>query len=217
MSLNADIQILIEGVRSKVPPQVFVTLGAMFARLEADAVAKQVPKPGEQVPPIDLVSADGNRITLSALYGKQPLVLLFYRGRWCPFCDLTLRAFENFASQFDAAGITLAAISPQTLMETAATSDERNLSFELYSDPGNAAARAFGLDWQVQEGAERSLYQGFGSEVDKSNGDDEWRLPAPAAFVIDQSGLVRWSWADSNWTHRPEPQDVLRQALTNID
>ena len=209
MSLNADIQTMIEGVRAKAPPQVFQTLGTMFGRLESDGVAKGAPKPGDPAPAATLVAADGSRTELTALYGDKPLVLLFYRGRWCPFCDLTLRAYEKAAPEFAAAGVTLAAVSPQTLVETAQTSAERSLSYPLYSDPGNAASHAFGLDWQVEEGAERGLYQGFGSNVDQANGDDEWRLPAPAAFVIDTHGMIRWAWADSNWTHRPEPEEVL--------
>lgn len=212
MSLNADIQNLIAAVRPTVPPQVFQTLGNMLARLEADGVAGNVPRAGAKAPDVRFVGPEGKAVELAALYAQKPLVLLFYRGRWCPFCDLTLRAFEQLAPEFAAAGVGLMAVSPQPLFETEQTGTERQLSYVLYSDPGNAASHAFGLDWQVHEGTERALYHGFGSHVDQANGDDEWRLPAPAAFVIDTQGVVRWGWADSNWTRRPEPADVLAAA-----
>ena len=181
----------------------------MFARLEREGVGQHAPGVGDKAPVVELVGADGAAAPLASLHAERPLVLLFYRGRWCPFCDLTLRAYEKAAGDIASAGAALAAVSPQTLVETAATGAERNLSYPLFSDPGNAASRAFGLDWQVQPGAEQALYRGFGSHVDQANGDEEWRLPAPAAFVIDRAGIVRWAWTDSNWTLRPEPEAVL--------
>lgn len=216
MSLNSDIQTVVAKAREHAPPAAFETLGGMFARLADDGVGAGAPKPGDSAPDVTLVDAQGTETPLGSLYAQRPLVLLFYRGRWCPFCDLTLRAYEKAAPNFAAAGATLAAVSPQTVAETATTGEERCLSYRLFSDRGNAAARAFGLDWQVQEGKERALYQGFGSNVDQANGDDEWTLPSPAAFVIDRSGVVRWAWTDSNWTKRPEPEDVLAavRALT---
>ena len=209
MSLNAQIQDLVGKAREHAPPEVFQKLGAMFGRLQADGVGASAPKAGDRAPDVTLEPPDGPPVPLRKLLGDKPMVLMFYRGRWCPFCDLTLRAFEAALPQFEAAGATLAAVSPQTLAETKLTGSERNLSYPLYSDPRNAAARSFGLDWQVQEGAERGLYKGFNSHVDQANGDDEWRLPSPAVFVIDRDGVVRWSWTDSNWTRRAEPDDVL--------
>jgi peroxiredoxin len=209
MSLNSDIQHFVAKARDGAPAAVFAGLGAMIARLGLDGVGATAPKPGERSPAVSFRAVNGELTPLSSLYRERPLVLLFYRGRWCPFCDLTLKAFERAAPQFTAAGASLAAVSPQVLAETVATAAERGLSYPLFSDPGNAAARAFGLDWQVHQGAEMALYKGFGSNVDQANGDDEWRLPAPAAFVIDQTGTVRWAWVESDWTRRPEPDEVL--------
>ena len=134
--------------------------------------------------------------------------MIYYRGRCCPFCDLTLRAFDAQADAFKAAGARLVGVSPQTVAESIKTADERSLGFEVVSDPHNAAAQAFSLAWALTE-EERALYTALDSKLDVANGDDRWELPAPATFIIDQAGTVRWAWVDTNWTRRPEPVDVL--------
>lgn len=209
MSLNEDIQAVVKTAREHAPPGAFETLGGMFARLVGEGIGTGAPKAGDRSPDVQLVAADGEQVELNSLRTATPLVLIFYRGRWCPFCDLTLRAYDKALPDFAAAGATLAAVSPQTVLETTTTGETRGLGYKLFSDPGNAAARAFGLVWQVQDGQERGFYRAFGSHVDQANGDDSWELPAPAVFVIDRDGVVRWSSVDSNWTRRAEPEDVL--------
>jgi peroxiredoxin len=209
MSLNQDIQAVVAQAREHAPPEAFQTLGAMFARLEREGVGAGAPKPGDKAPDATVLDRDGATVRLAALHAERPLALIFYRGRWCPFCDLTLRAYDRAAPEFAAAGASLAAVSPQTVLESATTGEERGLSYPLFSDPANRAARAFGLAWQVQAGAEQALYTGFGARVTEANGDDSWELPAPAVFVVDRTGVVRWSSVDANWTRRAEPEDVL--------
>ncbi len=208
MTLNADIQARLAGAKAQMPPPVFAKLGAMFERLEGAHVGTGAPKVGEPAPDTRLTVEGGSEVRLASLHEDGLLVLIFYRGRWCPFCDLTLRAFDAEAEAFKVAGARLVGVSPQTTEESAKTADERSLNFEVLSDPHNAAAQAFGLAWALTE-EERQLYIAFDSKLDVANGDDRWQLPAPATFIIDQAGVVRWAWVDSNWTRRPEPTDVL--------
>lgn len=209
MSLNQEIQAVIAKAREHAPPGVFETLGGMFARLDTEGVGRGAPKPGEHAPDVSVLTVDGKPVQLATLYAERPIVLIFYRGRWCPFCDLTLRAYDRLLPDFTTAGVVVAAVSPQTVLETTTTGTERGLGYPLFSDPGNTASREFGLVWQVQDGNERHFYRAFGSHVDKANGDETWELPAPAVFVIDPGGVVRWSSVDANWTRRAEPEDVL--------
>ena len=208
MSLNADIQSKLAAVKSQVPPPVFSKLEAIFDRLEQASVGVHAPKPPAKAPDVTIISVKGSPVTLESLYADQPLVVLFYRGGWCMFCDLTLRAFDKAVGDIDAAGARLIAVSPQTVAKTEATGTERDLHFDLFSDPTNDAAEAFKLTWSLTE-EERGLYTAFNAKLDEANGDDRWELPAPAAFVIARDGTIQWSWVDSNYTHRPEPDDVL--------
>ena len=208
MTLNADIQTRLAGAKAQMPPPVFAKLGEMFERLEAAHVGAGAPKVGEPAPDTRFTSRDGSEVSLASLHADGAVVLIFYRGRWCPFCDLTLRAFDADAEAFKSAGARLVGVSPQTTVESARTADERNLRFEVLRDPHNAAAQAFGLAWALTE-EERALYTAFDSKLDVANGDDRWQLPAPATFIVDRTGVVRWAWVDSNWTRRPEPADVL--------
>lgn len=208
MTLNGEIQALLGGLRTQVPAETFGKLQQVFDRLQAAHTGEGAPQAGDAAPQVSFTSAAGEDLPLSSLYRSKPLVLLFYRGRWCPFCDLTLRAYSAAADQFRTAGADLVAVSPQTLEETAKTVEERSLAFKVLRDPHNAAAQAFGIAWELTP-EEQVLYAGFNSHVDKANGEEAWRLPAPAVFVIDRQGIVHWSWVDSNWTRRAEPADVL--------
>ena len=103
---------------------------------------------------------------------------------------------------------------PQTVENTEKTGQDRALRFDLCSDPRNEAAQAFGLTWQLTP-EEQQLYAAFNAHLDQANGNQDWELPAPAAFVIDREGIIRWSWVDSNYTRRPEPTEIVA-ALRNL-
>jgi peroxiredoxin len=214
MTLGTDIQNTLAGFKGNAPPEIFQQIEAAIARLEAARIGADAPTPGTAVPETQLLSLSGAPVALQQLYSDHPLVLIFYRGRWCPFCNLTLRAYNSLVHDFEAAGARLVAVSPQTLEEAAATHAERGLEFELVTDPHNTAARAFGLAWSLTA-EDRALYTAFGVNLEIVNGDDRWELPAPATFIIDRTGIVRWSSVDPNYTQRAEPAEVL-DALKSV-
>lgn len=208
MTLNSETRALFEQAKAKAPPPVIAKLLAIFDRLEAAHLGSNATKVGDKAPAGQFLDSAGKLVSLASLYAERPIVLMSFRGRWCPFCDLTLKAFNAIQGDINAAGAHLIAVSPQTVEQTALTKSERGLAFDVMSDPHNAAAEAFGLAWSLTE-EERGLYKAFNSNLDQANGDDRWALPAPAAFVIDQQGIVRWAYVDPNHTRRPEPADVL--------
>ena len=134
---------------------------------------------------------------------------MFYRGEWCPFCDLTLRAFDKANDEFKKLNAQFITASPQVSGLNNATGENRSLSFPLYTDPHNEAARAFGVLWALNP-EERALYKSVGTDLEKFNSDSDWELPAPSAFIIDKSGIVKWAWVNPVWTVRPEPTDILK-------
>ncbi|HEY0778690.1 MAG TPA: redoxin domain-containing protein, partial [Gemmatirosa sp.] len=138
--LNVEISSFLGQLRPTIPPPVFAQLEGVLARLEAARVGAGAPVVGDHAPDVAFVDGAGARVPLRALTADGPLVLLFFRGGWCVFCDLTLRGYERMADQFRAAGARLVAVSPQTAEATAATGAARALTFELLRDPDNAAA-----------------------------------------------------------------------------
>lgn len=211
MTLKADLDNVMAGARANAPTHVVNAIEASIDRLTSAGIGDRAPKPGDTAPNVSLTATDGSTTTLRDLFSDRPLVLIFYRGRWCPFCDLALRAFDAANAEFNAAGAQIVAVSPQSVLETTTTASERGLQFPLYSDAHNAAAHSFGLAWQMN-GDDRALAASFKVDLEAVNGNDQWELPAPAAFIIDTSGIVRWAAVDPDYRHRPEPADVL-QAL----
>ena len=206
--LSTELQTYAATMRNTLSPEVMVKLEDMLARLHAARVGADAPKVGDVVPTIQFMRADGSSIALGQLLATGPVILIFYRGRWCPFCDLQLRAFDRSAGEFKALGAQLIAISPQNSQELAKQAGEHKWSFELFSDPHNAAARAFSLVW-TSTPEEQELSKGWEVDLARINGDDFWELPATALFVIDRSGNVIWRQIDVDFTKRAAPEDVL--------
>jgi peroxiredoxin len=160
-----------------------------------------------------LPDATGTKVSLSALLAKGPVVLAFYRGGWCPYCSTELRALQARLAEFNAAGATLVAVSPQTPDASLSTAEKLNLAFPVLSDEGNQVAESFGLVFSLPE-ALREVYLGFGLDLPTANGDDTFRLPIPATYVIRADGTVAWRFADADYTKRAEPDDVLAALVT---
>jgi peroxiredoxin len=212
MSLNAQLQELYKTREMNFPAPVQHQIKSIFSRLDAARITAAAPHVGEFVPRADFLSPASLPVTLKSLYASGPLILIFFRGRWCPYCDITLRAFNLELNEIARLGANVAAISPQTPTETALTVKEWAITYPVLADPGNHAAQSFGLAWALTN-QERAAHQGFGIHLDQLNGDDRWTLPAPAVFVIDRHGIVQFSSVHSNWTIRTEPSDVLRQLV----
>jgi peroxiredoxin len=127
---------------------------------------------------------------------------------------LELEALGELAEQFKVKGAIMVAVSPQLVTYNKAMKDEKNLSFEILSDPGNQIAEKYGIKYQMPEDLIK-VYKQFGLKVDEHNGDDSWTLPIPARLIIDQEGIIRYAEINPDYTERPEPEDTLA-ALNEI-
>jgi peroxiredoxin len=155
-------------------------------------------------PDFTLSNVDGQPVTLSALLLHGPVVLTFYRGEWCPYCNLQLRAYQAILPQIQELGASLVAISPQTPDNSLTTADKKGLTFPVLSDLGNAVARRYGLVFSVSE-----TLRTAGAPLPSYNGDESWELPMPGTFVIAQDGIVRLAFVSADWTKRLEPAAIL--------
>ncbi|KAB2332327.1 AhpC/TSA family protein [Cytobacillus depressus] len=170
---------------------------------------------GEQAPDFTLKDSTGVSITLYEELKKGPVILTFYRGGWCPYCNLELRAYQRVLKDITAAGGQLIAISPQTPDSSLTTKEKNELEFRVLSDTNGSVAENYNLifklpDYQIE------IYQKYGADLTKHNGNDTWELPVPATYIIDRSGKIRSASVDPDFTNREEPTrmvELLREVL----
>jgi peroxiredoxin len=210
-----------------VPPEVQAIHVRAIGGLKTQGVAANALKAGEKCPSFELPDQNGkllspndllNNDRLSTdllsndLLGRRNLVLMFIRGRWCPFCVAQMEAMSQFSAEFAAAGATLVAISPQTEKQAFFMHDQHKLPFPLLVDAHNQLARQFGLVYRVPE-EQQALYTRTFVNLPFINGDTSWELPIPATFAVDGSGdrdhTILFSSVNEDYTDRPEPQDIL--------
>ena len=142
------------------------------------------------------------------------MVLAFYRGHWCPYCNVALRALQQALPQFRGAGARLMAISPETPDHSMSLIERQKLEYDVLSDAGNRVARDFGLAFKLPESV-RPVYERLGITLPAFNGDESFELPVPATYVIDRDGRIRWAHVDADYTKRAEPAQILA-ALNQI-
>lgn len=163
---------------------------------------------GDFAPNFALTNADGELFQLTQLLENGAVVLSFYRGMWCPFCSLELRALEEILPAIQSLGASLVSISPQTRRSTRLTVQQENLTHPVLHDKGNQVARQFGIVYQVTESMQEIL-QGFGVSLRKFNGDQVNELPVPATFIIDQNGKIVYRFVDPDFTKRLDPVEII--------
>ncbi|MFC4812894.1 peroxiredoxin-like family protein [Paenibacillus sp. GCM10023250] len=159
---------------------------------------------GETAPDFTLEDATGKWITLSEELKKGPVILIFYRGEWCPFCNLQLKAYDRIMGDIKSAGAQLIAISPQTPDHSLSQQEKLELSFMVLSDRQNKVAELYHLKYKLPEFMHERL-----SMLPDINGDDSFELPVPATYVIDQSGRIIAGVSDINHRTRMEPSEAL--------
>jgi peroxiredoxin len=184
------------------------TMGETFARLMASDFGANAINVGDLAPDFTLPNARGGEQRLGDALAQGPVVLNFYRGGWCPFCNLEFRALQQRLPEMQALGARLIGISPETPDNSLATAEKHALQFDVLSDVGNQVAGQYGLEMVVDE-AVRPLYLEWGLDIPAANGDDSYVLPIPATYVLDRDGTVRAAYVDKNYTSRMEPEALV--------
>ena len=214
MSLKVECEAVIQQFTNDLPQEVMDSLTGFIGRLVESGLAENAINVGDKAPEFNLPDIHGNQTKLSDLLKQGPVVINYYRGGWCPFCSLELKAYQNLLPEIKAAGGILVGISPEAPDHSLSTAEKFALEFEVLSDWSNDVAGKYGLVFEL-EPAIREIYTSFGFELPEINGDDSWTLPIPAVYVVDQDGTVVWADVNANYTERAEPADVL-QALKEI-
>ncbi len=208
MSLTQDLQNLQSQFRANVPEEAKAIMDRATKDLVQSGIIDRSLKQGSQVPNFTLPNAVGKSVELRELLKGGPVVISFYRGQWCPYCNLELRTLQQFLPDIQALGATLVAISPQTPDNSLSTVEKDELTFEVLSDVGNQVAREFGLVFTLAEEL-RPLYEGFGIDLPTHNGDDSFELPIPATYVIASDGSIVHAFVDPDYTKRLDPEEIV--------
>ena len=213
MSLKEQLAQFRAGWRERVPAERQELMLRHIQELRDGAISKTMLKVGDHAPPIVLGDAKGATVDVGALLKQGPVIVTFYRGGWCPFCNLELKAYQQVLPEIAAAGASLVAISPEKPDESLSTSQKNELTFHVLSDVGQKVGRAFGLVYEFSDEL-RSVYNGFGLDIPGKNGvPGEWALPVSATYVIDRDGTIIYADTDVDYRDRADPREVL-EALT---
>lgn len=196
-----------KSIAKKTDEQNAIMANATQALIDANIEANAL-KVGDTIPGFSLPNAKGENTNSNALLEQGPLVIAFYRGGWCPYCNLELRALQQLLPEFEKVGAQLVAISPQTPDNSLSTQEKNELSFEVLSDVGNNIARKFGLLFTMPTDLQQ-LYAHFNLDIPKHNGDQTFELPMPATYVVDKNGVIQYAFIPADYTKRAEPSEVL--------
>jgi peroxiredoxin len=213
-ALFRRLDAFMDGFMERVDPAMARTIAEAAERLRASGVLDAVPKAGDIAPDFELPDQNGRPVSLRRRLQSGPVVLTFFRGGWCPFCSLALRALDEVSRELRRSGADIMAISPETAAHAMETAERNSLSFPVLTDPGNRVARQYGLVWEL--GPElREVYERLGHVLPRINGTSEWTLPIPAGFVIASNGRIKYAHANTDLTRRLEPRaavDAVRGA-----
>jgi len=191
-----------------VPRAVIETMHRATQELISSGAAQRALKVGDQAPSFTLQDPEGNAVSSYALLADGPLVISFYRGVWCPYCNMELQALEAARPEIERLGAKLVAISPQTPVNSRKSVRQNQLSFPILSDTNNDVASAFGLKFTLPDYLVE-LYKSLKNDLPAVNGDPSWTLPMPGRFVIAPDRKIVYAEVNPDYTLRPEPEAMF--------
>lgn len=206
--LAPELASLRQHFATALPVDVRRAMDDATAMLVASGQVRRALQPGQCIVDFVLPDALGRPVASMALRAGGPLLITFYRGEWCPYCNLALRALQREQPAFTARGVTLVAISPEQPDHALTLQQKHGLAFPVLSDKGNTVARSFGLVFALPP-ALRPVYASLGLDLPGRNGDASHELPMPGSFLVDREGIVRAAAVQADYRTRLEPADAL--------
>jgi len=209
MSLTKEIADFEAEKKRSHDPDVLEMIDVTTADLVASGIAEGALKVGEQAPDFDLPDHLGNRVRLADLLSDGPVIVNFYRGSWCPYCNLELRAYQRELERIDRAGARLVAISPMLPDASMDIAEKNALAFPVLSDVGSRVAEDFGLTFIVDTRIQQMYLERLGNDLPTLNGDESFTLPLPATYVIGRDGTIVYAYVEADYRVRADPEEVL--------
>ncbi len=207
-SLQAQLDATNQHAKAVLPAEITDVFAADAAAMSDPEYTARALREGAQAPPFTLPNAAGQPVNLGELLARGPVVVTFYRGAWCPYCNLQLKAYQDILADIQALGASLVAISPQSPDGSLSMKEKHDLQFEVLSDAGNGVARQFGLVYTLRQPVQEAALK-LGNDIAAGNADGTWELPVPATYVLDQAGQIRLAYVEGDPTRRLEPAHIL--------
>jgi peroxiredoxin len=202
LSKQLDLQ------RSKMGPVGRAAWEDLVTRLSQAGVADRVLRPGQALPAFALPNAEGRLVATDELLARGPLVVTFFRGQWCPYCELMLDALEAALPKIAGAGGQLVALSPEIGGRARQLKRAHRLHYEILCDVDSGVALSLGVAFRMPDAYRNGMLRG-GIDLAERYGNDGWFVPIPASFIIDRAGVIRQVFADPDFTRRPEPDAIV--------
>ncbi|NLS03638.1 AhpC/TSA family protein [Rhizobium sp. P32RR-XVIII] len=208
MRLQDELDALRDRDHENTPPHIWRVRQEAINDLVSSGIAERAIHAGDQAPGFRLRDPDGNVISSDDLLNRGPVLIIFYRGGWCPYCSLNLRVIQTVASQLHSLGASIVAISQQSAHESRSTERMNGLSFPSLVDRGGKVARAFGLRWKLSPELRATEIES-GLDLAAVNGESSWTLTMPALYVIRPDGIVEYADISPNYTRRCDPTELF--------
>lgn len=208
MTLKSQLNSFQTSWKDRVGPETVALVTAANERLATSGLPGRMRKTGDSFPAATLPDATRQQVDLTVRLQQGPLIVSFYRGGWCPYCNLELRAYQALLEEIRAAGGDLVAISPERPDDALSTAEKNDLKFPVLSDVDGRLADALGIRFDLDDPIVE-LYRKFGHDLPVRNGDGRWSLPVPATYVVDRDGTILLAHVDPDYRNRLEPADAV--------
>ncbi len=209
MSLTQQLAELKAQNRAKQPQDVKAVMAADLEKLAKSGLIEGAPQKGDYLTDFTLKNQNGEPRTLAQLRKNGPVVIIFYRGGWCPYCNMELHAYQQALPAIKAAGATLVAITPELPDASLSTAEKHGLAFEVLTDTNSDYARKIGIVFTLSQEL-RPIYKSFGIDIEKHNGQDQYDLPLAATFVVDTDEKIVSAFVTADYTQRADPDDIIK-------
>lgn len=189
--------------QKKRPKAVNDVMAKSLKSLKDSGIETQAVAAGVKAPDFQL-----NYTSFKNIYKKKPVILKFYRGSWCPYCQLELKAYEKYKKQMEAKGYQIIILTPDTKQEIRKFKDKQKITMDIYQDKDNHIAKKFGISFKISDELS-TLYKGFGIDLNASQGSNANELPLPGTYVINTEGVIVYAFIDADYTKRLDPLVLL--------
>jgi peroxiredoxin len=208
MNSLPSLQQQLDEITASIPEAIGTRIDTGVSEIDESGVAPGLAV-GDTAPNFTLPDALGQPITLADLLLQGPVVATFYRGEWCPYCNVQLRGLEAALPRLRELGATLVAVSPQAADHSLSLTEKHELTFPVLSDLDQEVIRAYRVQFTLAGDLEDLQVNVFQNDPATQNADRTRSLPVPATFVIDRDGIVRAAFVSADWRYRPEPADII--------
>jgi peroxiredoxin len=207
-SLKSEIAAYKAAMKEKVPDGVRAIMAQCTNEIKESGVERHALKTGDMMPDFELANQYGELRRLSDYLADSPVVLNIYRGGWCPYCNMEMKALQGVQNKIESYGARLVGMAPETPDRALSTAECAGIAIDILSDTGNRVAEQMGLVFELPQ-ALRPIYEKFGIDIPAFNGDDSFRLPIPATYIIGQDGEIIFDFVNADYTLRLEPEEIV--------